>query len=309
MLKEDKDFLLELTLNALEFKGDGYSDLVIDKVFFTYCVFTGKTEVNYKQTKPNLFKKVKLANYSHYKFPIVVPSGIDQIYNYGNVISIFDSKLDEGQNINKVLTVQSSTNNLFYLIQHYGNDQGTLYNKVSVLKNSNVVMEFMDKYEIGAQVWYRYISKREYTYNLNCELEFMTQNKFVSKRINSTALTGFMSTTDRSFLTLDFECFNITPKLAYETIVPYLLAFYTEEPKTKEKEVASFFLTDFTNPQVMVENALAYLVDYHKEMAIIHRNDYELEYQKYLADQSEKAQYLELLDPNVVFKPKARRDD
>ena len=79
---------MELALNSLEFKGDGYSDLVIDKVFFTFCVFTGKTEVNYAETKPNLFKKVKLANYSHYKFPLVIPSGIDQIYNYGNVISI-----------------------------------------------------------------------------------------------------------------------------------------------------------------------------------------------------------------------------
>ena len=59
----------------------------------------------------------------------------------------------------------------------------------------------------------------------------------------------------------------------------------------------------------MVENALKFLVDYHKDMAIIHKANYELEYQKYLAVQSEKAKYLELLDPEFKFKPKARRDD
>ena len=250
-----------------------------------------------------------MANYSHYKFPLVIPSGIDQVYNYGNVITFSDSKLEEGQNVNKTFSIQSSTNNLFYLVQHYGDDQKTLFNKVTVFKNSNVVMEFLDKYEVGASVWHRYISKREYTYNLNGELQFMSQNKYVTRRINSTALTGFMESPDASFLAFDFETFNSTPNLAYETIVPYLLAFYTEDPKTKDKEIKSFFLTDYTNPQAMVENALKFLVDYHKDMAIIHKANYELEYQKYLAVQSEKAKYLELLDPEIKFKPKARRDD
>ena len=307
--KEDKKYMLDLLLHILEFREEGYTYLLLNRIIFTYAVFEGKTEVRYNETKPNLFKKVTPANYSNYIFPVVIPSGIDQIYNYGNVISIVDSKLEEGQNVNKFFTVQSSTNNLFYLVQHYGDDQKTLFNKVTVFKNSNVVMEFLDKYEVGASVWHRYISKREYTYNLNGELQFMSQNKYVTRRINSTALTGFMESPDASFLAFDFETFNSTPNLAYETIVPYLLAFYTEDPKTKDKEIKSFFLTDYTNPQAMVENALKFLVDYHKEMAIIHKADYELEYKKYLAVQTEKAKYLELLDPEFKFKPKARRDD
>lgn len=40
------EILFLLLLNILELKEDGYTDLIINRIIFTYAIFEGKTQVN-----------------------------------------------------------------------------------------------------------------------------------------------------------------------------------------------------------------------------------------------------------------------
>ena len=303
----DKNFMLDYLFNILEFKEEGYTDLIINRIIFTYAIFEGSTEVNYTETKPNLFKRIPMANYSHYKIPVVVPNGIDQIYNYGKVISKIIIENTESK-INIIFTVQGS-NNILFTIQHHGIPGKILYNKVSVIKNGDTVLEFIDTIKNNADKWIRNFNSREYEYNLNGDLLFLTQNKNVTKNINSTKLAGFMHETDQNFVTLDFETFNNVPGSGNDVLMPYLLVFHSINADSKEKINEVFYLTDYESPEIMIIQAIKRLIKFHKQNSLIDRENYNTAYNAYLKEFEKKAEYIKLKDPNANPTPKARRDD
>lgn len=301
------EILFLLLLNILELKEDGYTDLIINRIIFTYAIFEGKTQVNYKETKPNLFKRIPMANYSHYKIPVVVPNGIEQIYNYGKVISKIVIENTEDK-INMVFNVQSN-NNLIFVVHHYGNPTKLLYNKVTVLKNGDTVLEFLDRIKIGEDRWFRMFNSREYEYNLNGDLLFLTQNKHITKKINSTQLAGFMDTADQNFVTLDFETFNSVPGSSDKLLKPYLLVFHSMKADTKEKVNEVFYLTDYESSEIMILHAIKQLIKFHKHNSLINRKNYNIAYDAYYKEFEEKAKHIKLKDPQANPTPKARRDD
>jgi len=305
--EKDKEFLLNYLLHVLEYKENGYEDLIIDKIFFTYLVFKGQIEINYNETKPNLFKKVPHANYSHFKIPVVSPSGIDQIFNYGDVLLLEDLPLLEGQSINKNFVIQAKTNNGIFKVHHYGNEETVLINKVSIFKKSMKILEFIDKINVNESEWTRSINSREYVYNLEGEFLLMTQNKNIFKRINSTKTGGFMPSSERDFVTMDFETFKHTSGDLLSNLVPYLLVFYSINKG--ENDQSSYYLTDFNSPDEMINRALKDLIKYHKVNALINKKKYDFAYDQYLKEFNEKVAYLKLKDPTINPIPKKYRDD
>ena len=72
-LQEDKVTLLNYIQENLLLKQNGYEDVEISKIIFSYGVISGKLSkhqnyINLKETK------ILHQNYSHYKIPIVNPS-------------------------------------------------------------------------------------------------------------------------------------------------------------------------------------------------------------------------------------------
>lgn len=71
---KDKSYLFDLCKSSLEFKQGGYSDITINKIYFDYGIYKGKTNVNYNNSKPNFHANVVKGNYSKYKIPVISPS-------------------------------------------------------------------------------------------------------------------------------------------------------------------------------------------------------------------------------------------
>ena len=127
ILDSEKENLIKYIQHNLALKQNGYTDITINQIIFSYAVIEGKTSQVLDIGEIN--KKVIHQNYSHYKIPIVNP--YDNLNKYGGLImhAAINNEID---NIHTISVYQADNGNNF-AIKTIG-DKNSLTNEISIKK-------------------------------------------------------------------------------------------------------------------------------------------------------------------------------
>ena len=251
---------------ALEFANDSYSEVNIDRIYFGTGFYKGKAEIDYGDLNP-IELKPKIGQFTHNKLPIISP--FDDMLLYGRIVTFHDES-KEGY-IKKTYTVQPEKGKNTYYIVQTGNEV-VRRNEVKVFKNGLTLFSYTDMAASEQNLWIRTFNEKEYVYDKENNLVVMSQDKKISKFIES---IGKDSERETNFVTLDIETFkdkdysndaNSHSGCLSTTLTPYVICYHTGS------QSQSFNLSDYSLPGDMLKACFLSLFEYHKNSAALAYN-------------------------------------
>ena len=232
--KEDKNYLIDILENKIQFSDDSYKTTPITKIILAFSVRSGRAE------EKVVHSNAKIQTYQKYRLPVTFNP-----LEYGTLI------------------VTYSINNYTYYIMKINNTNeaiikcGENVNEVTIQRNGNMVLMYKD-IKINDNTFIRQINNSEYTY-VNNELKLVTTLKrtsFIDPINKDSKPNGLI------FLTMDLETILRTmlnnKNKPIKVHIPYLVSYFNGS-KTK-----SFYITDFKNHEQMIIAAINDLINYVK---------------------------------------------
>lgn len=191
----DKKKYTKYIINYLSLKSNGYAEFNINQIIFSYGIKDGIIESNIQSNNP--LNKSITQNYKHYKLPVT----LDPLA-YGKLINTINLSTKDNNIIQYYIQVTSLT--LFIINQSIIDDK--IINKVSVFRDGDKVLEYIDTFKNNDTNFVRIIGQKIYYYSLDGKLEYFYHQKntnYISRKI-----VDQITDEQDKIITLDIETFE-----------------------------------------------------------------------------------------------------
>lgn len=263
----DKKKYTKYIINVLSLKSNGYSDLNINQIIFSYGFKEGIVEnkdnsLSIKEL--NTINKSITQNYKHYKLPVTLdPLAYGKLINSINITSSLPNgskSVDDYSIINETqYIIQVTPLTLFIINQSIDNEK--IINKVSIFREGDKVLEYIN----NESNFMRQIGKITYYYSLDGKLEYFYTEKLTNymkkKEINKN-IDSLYNINSNKIRTLDIETVEEDQSINSPkgqgrglVLIPYLISYFDGI------ETRSFFISDYNfTPAKMIQECLKSLL-------------------------------------------------
>lgn len=241
---------IDYMCNILALKNEGYKDLVLNNIIFSYGIRAGALPSNHYIATP---KDVNKLNYKHYNLPIsLLPS------DFGNVIDAYSIEKDITN-----YSVHTEGGNLFKIKQLVKDNLVT--NSILLYIKGLKCLSWTDT-QVDKDTFIRTINKNKYIYKL-VDDQWKLDIFYVGKPTKYFTTLKKHKNLDQNILTGDIETYvSEGDGFSGRRLVPYLISFYDGVKSS------SFYLADFKSPIEMLEAAFNSLLttNYNKFTLYFH---------------------------------------